>query len=284
MRRTRAAFTLIELLIVIAIIAVLIGLAIPAILRVREAANRAQCSNQLKQLALACHTYADAHTGHLPPARYSRADSTGPKSWLWSVLPHIEESAIYLSQDDFAFLCPLPLPFLWCPSDPRDLSAPFGIGTVGGAHGTFGLTSYLGVVGSEGDAANSSNGVFDVGSVSGVRFAEITDGTSTTLMLGERPPSADLEWGWWAYSDYDNLLATRTNLWIPWYQPCPKPNVFAPGDIADNCASEHFWSPHTGDGGNWAFADGSVRWIGYDAGERTIPLSTRAGGEVVTSY
>jgi prepilin-type processing-associated H-X9-DG protein len=139
----------------------------------------------------------------------------------------------------------------------------------------------MGVTGSYGysDAAYtpSNSGIFQANSP-GVRLAEVTDGTSNTLMVGERPPAADLVWGWWASEDYDTTLATQN--YLNAYSNCPTPGVFRPGNVANNCDSNHFWSLHTG-GGNWLFADGSVHFLPYTAAALTIPLATRAGGEVV---
>src|SRR5947199_8487450 len=86
--RLRAGFTLIELLVVIAIIAILIGLLVPAVQKVREAAARTQCANNLKQMGLACHNYVDAH-GALPP---SRRDAI--YTWFVEIMPYMEQVQI----------------------------------------------------------------------------------------------------------------------------------------------------------------------------------------------
>jgi prepilin-type N-terminal cleavage/methylation domain-containing protein len=94
-RERRAAFTLIELLVVIAIIAILISLLVPAVQKVRDAAARAQCSNNLKQLALAVHNYHDARKTFPPNNVYTYDPTTPSWSWLVNIMPMIEQDGLY---------------------------------------------------------------------------------------------------------------------------------------------------------------------------------------------
>ena len=295
---SRKGVTLIELLVVIAIFAVLVGLLLAAVQKVREAASRIACRSNLKQLGIALHHYHDAH-GFLPQAyneywNFCEPDDTPTdpdfrhrQSWAALILPYIE-------QDNLRFLGMsnaqqrLVALFL-CNSDPRRRSISDG-GHYKFIGSQFGLTSYLAVEGSvyERGPSNSNLNLEFGGPKDGAmyrssdtRLTDITDGTSNTLLLGERPPSSDLDWGWWAWSAYDSALAVTENRSFL-YPNCPKPSGYSPGKLNDPCAAHHFWSLHDG-GGQWLFADGSVSFIRYSGASIMPALSTRAGGEVVDS-
>jgi prepilin-type processing-associated H-X9-DG protein len=125
----------------------------------------------------------------------------------------------------------------------------------------------------------------------GVRIADVTDGTSNTLMAGERPPSETLIWGWWFADagasnngDIGVVLGVREiNEQISGQatDQCPTgPYHFVQGNLSNECDAFHFWSLHSG-GANFLFADGSVHFLGYSADSILPALATRDGGEVV---
>jgi hypothetical protein len=277
-------------MVVVAIIATLIALVIPAVQRVRDAANRTRCVNNLRQVGLALHHYHTALNG-LPPGMTFQdgADPHPFMSWNTRLLPYLEQAALWAkAQEAYAQTLdfekdpphPLgyPLPVFSCPSDPRTFAA----GRVSGVLAAF--TSYLGV---EGTNQFRHDGLLFADSK--IRFSDITDGVSNTLLVGERPPSADLIFGWW-YAGWgqnkdgsgDMVLGVQERNFGVWNQGCPRgPYSYGPGRVDDQCDLFHFWSVHIG-GANFLIADGSVHFISYSAVSLMPALATRSGGETVT--
>jgi prepilin-type N-terminal cleavage/methylation domain-containing protein/prepilin-type processing-associated H-X9-DG protein len=282
----RRAFTLIELLVVIAIIAILIGLLMPAVQKVREAAARTQCANNLKQIGLALHNYHDTYRGF--PQAYDRAlpwnqpDNANRKSWMTLILPFIEQQNV--QNQGIAGYQATVVTIYGCPSDPLARQ----IGTFPGlAPGA--LTDYLAVEGSINPFnpavlwgfGLATDGILYGGSRT--RFTEIMDGSSNTLMVGERPPAASKTWGWWTWGPLDSSMAVQGAAPDPHGNFCPLPQLYSPGLPNRECDALHYWSYHPG-GANWLLGDGSVRFIAYSARPQLPALATRAGGEVVADF
>jgi prepilin-type N-terminal cleavage/methylation domain-containing protein len=324
-RKTRVAFTLVELLVVIAIIGILVALLLPAVQAAREAARRTQCTNNMKQQALALHNFHDS-MGRLPSAHqigpsyggtYFKEVAPGGNSptgypwegpfwsWMMHISPYIEfknikEAAVMNTGTAASWpwwqkyggaggpdLISLKCKTFQCPSDARTLYK-WTDGT-----NTAQLTSYLGVTGrNQFQEAGGQDGMLYVNS--SIRLKNVTDGTSNTLMIGERPSSNDLLYGWqWAGAgDSPNFGTTDVVLGVHEraLNPMAAPEYTRPGSLNDptNIHRYHYWSLHM-NGGVWAMADGSVRFITYQAaGPQTTTgtptpieaMATREGGEV----
>jgi prepilin-type N-terminal cleavage/methylation domain-containing protein/prepilin-type processing-associated H-X9-DG protein len=209
----RTGFTLIELLVVIAIIAILIGLLLPAVQKVREAAARMQCSNNLKQIGLACHNYESTYK-YLPPGGAKWSSSGAPASLVSIILPYVEQANLY---NLFDFTTDInsslsnngarlqQVPFYLCPSDSSSSYQPNpGLVPTGQPTGQpVGKNNYVGNLGTTADQRSTeSNRVgifnFQTTTIPGptatstfqqvttkLRITAITDGTSNTTMWSE---------------------------------------------------------------------------------------------------
>ncbi len=292
-KERRGAFTLIELLVVIAIIAILIGLLVPAVQKVREAAARIQCQNNLKQMGLALHNYHDTNT-HFPAGYYSTGVFTYT-GWQLQLLPFLEQDPLW--NQSYTYLkantyntdsnnfpaCGFLMKGFICPSNLRPNKEIY-------AGVTYELTSYMACAGTTSNFPISGDGVLYCNSA--IRMTDILDGTSNTIAVGERPCTGDLYYGW-GFAPYGNgagdgdtvLGANDTTLAVilgdistnvGFRQPLGKPVNTSEIDGA------HYWSFHTG-GANFLMCDGSVQYMSYAVGTPIFKaLCTRNGGEVVS--
>jgi len=215
----RRGFTLIELLVVIAIIAILVGLLMPAVQQAREAAYRTQCTNNMKQIALALHLYHDTNKS-LPPSRMPRE---GP-AWAWVILPYLEQQNLYnlwpVGKPYSAIVAlkvNMAVPTYFCPSRRDPNTGTSGLAFTQrndclefqGAPGALG--DYAASIGSTGTDFPLTipngptlvpNGAFEF--PTGRRFADITDGLSNTILIGEKHVPRDTFGAYpWDCSIYD---------------------------------------------------------------------------------
>jgi prepilin-type N-terminal cleavage/methylation domain-containing protein/prepilin-type processing-associated H-X9-DG protein len=305
----RKGFTLIELLVVIAIIAILIGLLVPAVQKVREAASRLSCTNNLKQLGLAAQNYHGVYKRFPPgvnlPFVYKAPtwQSDPPVfpgqsiSLFESLLPYFEQDNLYkllnfhVSQYGNCLGPNSPgatiIPVLLCPSDVAPKQTTY---TTGGKTYYFGANSYGGNAGIYSFYTDTMDrtGIFYINS--SVTIQGITDGTSNTFMFGERnrvDPTYDRIYGGsfgqrsgWAWANtlpgFDYLFGAAMP--INWLMP---PTLQSdPGFVYEDLRFSSFGSNHT-NGANFCFCDGSVRYLSDSTPLVTLQaLCTRNGGEV----
>jgi len=291
----RRASTLLEMVVVLAIGFILLGLLLVAVQQVRTAAQRAECKNHLRQIGLALHNFHGS-SGALPPGVSVRSDSGQYPylSWLTRILPFMEREDLwnvaqeaYRQTPEFFRVPPhvglsTIVPLYACPADETagtTAQTPYGHRVA--------FTSYLGV---EGLNQRTRDGVLYLDSR--VQLTDITDGTSNTLLAGERPPGPDYRFGWWyagvgqdLNGSCDMILGARETNQTgdgSTYAGCdPGPYQFEPSRMNDRCDVFHFWSLHPG-GAHFLFADGSVRFLAYSANPIMPALASRTGGEVAT--
>jgi prepilin-type N-terminal cleavage/methylation domain-containing protein len=291
--RRSPGFTLIELLVVIAIIAILIGLLVPAVQKVREAAARMQCSNNLKQFGLALHNYHDANGG-FPPSKRTTAAGPSNQAWVQMTLPYMEQDNLYkmyrfdMNWNDAATndLDPggpnsVQVKIFLCPSAPG--------GRVGSRHRGIIDYSPANQITRPNPAVNNmppSDPTFIgiLGHNVQRRITEITDGTSNTILLAE-DGGRNQKW-------VMGTMVASSGGTGAWLNPGTEVTLSGwntstnstPGACAVNCTNNNEIYGFHPSGAMVVMGDGSVRTLkaGTDVNV-VIPLITRAVGEVVSN-
>jgi len=295
---------LIELLVAIAIIALLIGLLLPAVQKVREAANRAKCANNLKQIGLALHQYEDAH-GRFPPGAVGPVKGIPPglkhHGLGYFLLPYLEQDALFRQYRwDVSWFDPpnqtvvnTQLKVWQCPSaepnrlqdgtavtvTPPDVFLFQGTAACADYAGMHVLNPQLLLTGLV-DHASNNFGVFEVNR--STRIAEIQDGTSNTIMVAECAGRPKLWQGRRVVPDVWLSGAAWASRSLLFGRGSTRDGTAFFGECAVNCTNDReVYSFHTG-GANVVFADCSVHFLKEDIDIRVFArLVTRDGGEVV---
>lgn len=307
----RRGFTLIELLVVIAIIAILIGLLLPAVQKVRDAAARMSCQNNMKQLGLAYHNYASANNDKFPPAYeyYPPTKAHGPGVFL---LSYIEQGPLAAQYDmntlffvgNNANVIKTPLKMYQCPSTPnpnRLYTVPSALASaLGVPPWTAAAADYQPLTGIMGSFWTAAVGTGAGGGRDGalsanqyVKILSISDGTSNTILLGEIAGKPD------KYAQ-GKFISAGTETGSGWGDPLAGENwlsgsdgtgSISPGTCAIGCTNSQPWgstgrnlySFHT-NGANVVLADGSVRFLTSSTSAPVIIyMVTRSKGEVIPS-
>jgi hypothetical protein len=248
------------LLVVVAIIVVLIALLLPAVQKVREAAARMSCSNNLKQIGLAVHNHHDV-AGRFPYGGWhvypedhpcgGDPHATTPQareaSWSWAyfLLPYIEQDNLY-KEPDPTVVRTSPVKLYYCPAR-RPAQVYNG-------------TAKIDYAGNAGSVATGANGVVMQTPLGAIRFADITDGTNCTVLVGEKRLNR-AEFGRSADDDESYCTSGWNGNWAVYRGGAdqPAPDLTRPGDTSPHPA---FGSAHAV-GFNCVFCDGSVRYIRY---------------------
>jgi prepilin-type N-terminal cleavage/methylation domain-containing protein/prepilin-type processing-associated H-X9-DG protein len=278
--KRRVAFTLIELLVVIAIIGVLIGLLLPAVQRVREAANRIKCANNLKQIGLALHNYAETQKRF--PSGYQASGSDPGWGWGSAILPFVEQEPLYyaagISKLPFGGGANPALPNSYtqiklsvyrCPSDPSPDLNPVRLNHA--------LSNYRAVAGPITYPLFTAN--HDMGGVmfqnSKIRITDVTDGTSNTLAVGEcilDTPTEKRAALWAGMTGYRDGAVWISD--VMWWVDEASARINGP-------APQAFSSRHPG-GAFFVFCDGSVRFFHEGGDVNTLRwLAGRNDGHIV---